>query len=104
MSKQSRRPGREEIKRLTKEKKQAAKQLRKRQVESGFVSPPSAAMSNRKSEYETVEEERAARQKAVEEQIKIFRSMLPTLLRRFSEIKDPRNPKKLKHKLAVVML
>ncbi len=99
-----RRPGREEIKRLTKERKKAAKQLRKRQVEAGFVSPPSSAISNCMSEYETVEEEQAARQKAVEEQVKIFRAMLPALLRRFSKIKDPRNPKKLKHKLTVVML
>ena len=30
--------------------------------------------------------------------------MLPVLLRRFSKIADPRNPKKLKHQLTVLMI
>jgi hypothetical protein len=51
-----------------------------------------------------VEEERAARREAAEEQIKIFRSLLPTLLKRLSRMRDPRNPKTLRHKLTVVMI
>lgn len=51
-----------------------------------------------------MEEERAARQEAAEEQIRIFRSLLPTLLKRLARIADPRNPKTLKHKLTVLVI
>jgi len=51
-----------------------------------------------------VEEERAARREAAEEQIEIFRSRLPTLLKRLSRMRGPRNPKTLQHKLTVVMI
>jgi hypothetical protein len=98
------RPKQEEIDRFHKKRRKAAEELRKRQLALGLVPGHSPSISNRKSEYETVEEEQAARKIAVEEQVKIFRSMLPTLLRRLSRIKDPRNPKTLKHKLNVVML
>ena len=56
------------------------------------------------SEYESVEEEAQARQDAAEEQIKLFRNILPRLLKRLERIKDPRNPKKLTHKLTVLLL
>jgi hypothetical protein len=51
-----------------------------------------------------VEEEQEARQDATTEQIRVFRAKLPILLKRLSKIDDPRNSKKLKHKLAVVMI
>jgi hypothetical protein len=51
-----------------------------------------------------VEEERDARQEAVEEQIKVYRAVLPTLLKRLRKIRDPRNPKTIKHKSTVLML
>ena len=60
--------------------------------------------SNAKCEYETVEEEQAARQDATVEQIRLFRAKLPILLERFSKIPDFRNPKKIKHKLTVVLI
>jgi DDE family transposase len=40
----------------------------------------------------------------VEEQLKVYRTVLPTLLRRLGKIRDPRNPKLLRHKLTVLML
>jgi hypothetical protein len=51
-----------------------------------------------------VEAEQQARQEAVEEQLKVYRSLLPTLLKRLGKIRDPRNPKTLRHKLTVLIL
>jgi|GEM_PF-1837347 len=105
MSKPSRRPpNREEIKRIRKDKKRAEKALRARQRAEGLKVPFKAAMPNRKCQYKTAEEEQRGRQDAVVEQVRVFRAKLPVLLRRLCKIKDPRNPKKVKHKLTVVMI
>jgi hypothetical protein len=47
---------------------------------------------------------RSARNEAVLEQLKVFRAKLPVLLGRLSKIPDPRNPKKTKHKLTVLLI
>jgi len=104
MSKPSRRPNREEIKRQRKKVRNADKQLRQRMKEKGLVAPTGFSVSNRKSQYETVEEEIQARQEAVTEETKVLKANLPVLLKRLSKIPDPRNPKKIKHKLTVLML
>lgn len=104
MSKESRRPGREEIKELRGQRKKAAKALRARQEAEGLKAPLKAAMPNRKSEYRSVQEEQEVRQEAVTEQVRVFRSKLPILLRRLSKIEDPRAPKKVKHKHTVLMI
>jgi hypothetical protein len=104
MSKPSRRPNREEIKRQRKEARNADKQLRQKMREKGLVAPASFSVSNRKSQYKTVEEETQARQEAVTEEAKVLKANLPVLLKRLSKIPDPRNPKKIKHKLTVLML
>lgn len=41
---------------------------------------------------------------AVTEQHRIFQANLPILLKRLSKIQDPRNPKKIKYKLTVLMI
>jgi len=104
MSKESRRPGREEINELRKQRKEAAKALREKQESQGLVVPIKAAMPNRKSEYKNVQEEQRARQEATTEQVRVFRAQLPMLLKRLSKIKDPRNPKKIKHKHTLLMI
>ena len=104
MSKVSRRPNREEIKAQRKACKQAQRELRRRQQAAGFSLPPSASQPNRTSPYKNEEEERAARTDAVSEQVKVYRAMLPILLQRLSKISDPRNPKKNKHKLTVLLI
>jgi DDE_Tnp_1-associated len=104
MSKRSHRPGREAIKEQRKQRKKAQRELRQRQQAEGFHLPPSSSQPNRMSSYQDVEEERAARTDAVGEQVKVFRAMLPILLKRLSKIADPRNPKKNKHKLTVLMI
>jgi len=104
MSKPSCRPNSEDIKRQRKEKKKAEKALRERQRAEGLQAPVRASMPNCKCVYRSVEEEQEARQDATIEQVRVFRSKLPILLKRLSRIDDPRNSKKLKHKLAVVMI
>lgn len=66
--------------------------------------PPTSTLSNSKSEWTTVEQEKQARQQAIEAVLKVYRCVLPTLLRRFEKIRDPRNPKTVKHKSTVLML
>ncbi len=104
MSKPSRRPGREAIKEQKKARKKAQRELRQRQKDQGFSTPEKPSQSNRTCPYQTQEEERAARVDAVSQQVKVYRAMLPILLKRLSKISDPRNPRKLRHKLTVLMI
>jgi hypothetical protein len=104
MSKISRRPNREQIKEQIKQYKQAQKELRQDEKAKGFHTHSHSTISNHKCEYENVEQERLIRNDAVAEKIRIFRSKLPVLLRQLSKIKDPRNPKKIKHKLSSLMI
>ena len=104
MSKPSRRPDREEIKKRKKEKKKAERELRMQQRAEGLEPRSHTTTPNRKSEYESVEEEKDDRTLAVTEQVRLFRSKLPALLKRLAKIKDTRNPKKVKHKLTVVLI
>jgi len=104
MSKRSRRPGREEIRRLKREKKEAERALRAKQKAEGLRIPVTASIPNRKCGYKSVEEEQEARQVATTEQMRVFRSQLPMVLKRLSKIKDPRNPKKIRHKLSALMI
>lgn len=51
-----------------------------------------------------MEKEAQARNEASWEQLKVLRAELPKLLKRFSVIADPGNPRKTKHKLSVLLL
>jgi len=51
-----------------------------------------------------VAEEQESREDAVDAQLQAFRVMLPIWLKQLSSLKDPRQAKKTKHKLAVVLL
>jgi hypothetical protein len=104
MSKPSRRPNRQQIKEQRKQRKKAQRELRRRQQAEGFKLPPSASQPNRTSAHQSVEEERAERTEVVSEQVKVYRAMLPKLLLALSKIPDPRNPKKNKHKLTVLLI
>ena len=104
MSKVSRRPNREQIKQLGKQRQKAAKALREKQQAQGLKVPIKAAIPNRKSEYGSVQEEQQARQEATTEQVRVFRAQLPMLLKRLSKIKDPRNPKKIKYKHTLLLI
>ena len=103
MSKPSRRPDREALKKQRKEKKKAEKQLLRSQP-AGLNTKVRASIRNGKSNYQTVAEEQQARMTAVTEQHRILQAHLPVLIRRLSKIPDPRNPKKIKHKVTLVMI
>lgn len=66
--------------------------------------PARPSLPNCKCPYQNQEQERSARLDAVSQQVKVYRAMLPVLLKRLSQIADPRNPRKIRHKLTVLML
>ena len=101
MSKPSRRPGREEHKQRYRAQKRV---LRQRQHTEGMTVPVRPSASNRKCEIVTVEEEQAARQTAVLEQVVVMRTLFPVLLSNLSEIEDPRQTRKVKHQLSALLL
>jgi len=104
MSKPSRRPNREAIKGKVKERKSLFKILRKQQENEGIEPLRRSSMPNRKSPYKTEDEERMARNLAVTDSMRIMLAKLPVLLKRLGNIPDPRNPKKLKHKLTLITI
>lgn len=61
-------------------------------------------LPNRKSSYADTMAEQADRQAAVQEQVTVWRAMLPELMEKFSHIKDPRRPGSIRHKLTVVLV
>ncbi len=61
-------------------------------------------VSNALCALKTREEEQERRENAVDAQLSSFRAILPKLLKDLKKIKDPRNPKKLKHKLTVLIV
>ena len=76
----------------------------KRLKARGQIKPSHATLPNHNSTWKTQEEEVTGRRQAVEETLIVFRQLLPGLLNDLSSIKDPRNPKKVKHKLTVLAL
>lgn len=99
-----RRSGKKSIKAQRKKRNKVHSELRRTQKAAGLIAPPSATITNGKCSYDNVEEEKAARLDAVTQQIKVYRSLLPILLKRLNKIKDPRSPKKIKHKMTVLLV
>ena len=89
MGKPSHRLRRQQLNRLKIERRKASQELHRRQAAQGLTAPRTVSLSNGKCEWATVDEEREARQQAVEEEIHVFRSVLPTLLSRLARIPDP---------------
>ena len=105
VSKSSNRPNREEMKQQRKKTKQFEKDFNQKLRDQGLKpSTPGFSISNTISNYQTVEAETEARQEAVTDQAKVIKANLPSLLNRLSAIPDPRNPKKIKHKVTVLLL
>lgn len=104
MSKISRRKNREKQKELKKEIKKAQKKLRASINELPGKIAPRTQASNSKFSANSIEEEKQYREGVVSAQIQAWRSILPMLLNRFSKIKDPRNPNKIKHKITVLLM
>lgn len=85
-------------------KREAQEALRERQKAAGLEPRLPPSIPNRTCEYRSVDEEKAARQNVVLEQLKVMRTQLPVLLARLGKITDPRNPKKLKHQLTLMLV
>lgn len=83
-----------------KRKKRAEIELRKRQLKEGLTPHPTHHVSNAVSAYKSIEEETKGRTQAVVDQARQIKEQLPVMLARLNKISDPRNPKKIKHKLA----
>lgn len=83
---------------------QAHQRVRARQGQQGLTPRTTGTLANSVSPWASVEEERAARQTAVDEQLKVYRTMLPVLLTRLGAIRDPRQPKRITHKATSVLL
>ncbi len=84
---------------------------RRRDIEAGLVRvvpyvPKNKRKStpNMKSEFKTVEEEADARREALENQIRVFRRLLPGILKSLSLIDDPRRNGSVKYKMNELML
>ncbi len=60
---------------------QKQRELEKQRKERGQNYPPTSTLSNRKSRLETVEEERQMIQTSTEEKVKVYRKLLPDLLK-----------------------
>ncbi len=99
-----RRPNKKNIKAQREKRNKSHYELRQTQKAAGLIAPPSATIVNGKCSFKNAEEEKAARLDAVTQQIKVYRFLLPILLKRFSKIKDPRSPKKIKHKMTVLLI
>ncbi|KOR33155.1 hypothetical protein TI05_02775 [Achromatium sp. WMS3] len=85
----------------------AHKDLRLRKQQQGLIAEPpknSSPYTNSLCQWKTTEEEQEAREEAVSAQLGLLRNTLPVLLRRFSEIEDLRNPRKIKYKLTIIYL
>ena len=86
------------------ERRRKQRELREQQKRQSRQYPPTFTLPNRKSDLKTVEEEKETIQLTTENTLSVYRQLLPSLLQKLSRIPDPRNPKKTKHKMAVMML
>ena len=85
-------------------KKKARIELRKEQQAAGLTPQSRSTSSNRLSPYRSTDEEREARVQATTDHARILQTYWPSLLRKLKRISDPRNPKKIQHKLTLLML
>jgi len=86
------------------ERRRKQRELKEEQKKKGVNYPPVTTLPNRKSKLKTVEEEKSAAQIETEETLKVYRQLLPGLLKKLSRLPDPRQPHKIKHKITVMML
>ena len=59
---------------------------------------------NRKCTFESLEEERDFRTNLLNDQIQVWKKVLPSLLKKFARIPDPRHPGRITHKKTVLLL
>ena len=94
----------QEAKRLKRLRRQVRMELKESQDREGLSCSSRETPSNCKCPFQTVEEERAARQEAITDYLLVLRKILPDIVERFSKVPDFRNPRKIKHKIAVLLM
>lgn len=80
------------------------RELKEQQKKQGNQYPPKITLANRKSKWNTVEEEKESIQYLTEEKLKVYGKLLPGLLKKLARIPDPRNPKKIKYQMTVMII
>jgi len=88
--------------RYERRRKQREQKARRKKQSPDY--PPGFTLPNRKSEFATVEEEKEFRQQTTAEKLEVYKQLLPGLLKKLSLIPDPRDPKKTRHQITVMML
>jgi len=86
------------------ERRRKQRELKEQQNKQGKQYPPTCTLPNRKSDLKTVDEEKTAIQLVTEEKLKVYGQLLPGLMKKLARVPDPRNPKKTKHQMTVMML
>jgi hypothetical protein len=104
MSQPCRRPTLADIQEQRRQKKQQEKALNAKLRALGTVPHAPATLPNGCSAFATIAEEREARADAVSKQARLLRQELPALLAQLERIPDPRDPRKRRHKLTVLLL
>jgi hypothetical protein len=104
MNQPCRRPTLANIQEQRRQKKQQEKALNAKLRALGTVPHAPATLPNGCSAFATIAEEREARADAVSKQARLLRQELPALLAQLERIPDPRDPRKRRHKLTVLLL
>ena len=99
-----RRLSQEEICAQKSEVQKAQKLLREQQASEGLTKPPRQTTPNKQSQEKTIEEEIAVAVDVTVAQVNFLRKQLPVILNTLRKIEDPRQGKKIKHKLSTLML
>lgn len=94
------------LKRQREEEEKLKEEIRTGQVRYEKYEPrkKKQAIANRLNIAESMDDELEDRQDTVERATIVYRQMLPSLLNKLANIKDPRNPNKIKHKMTVLLL
>jgi len=86
------------------ERRRKQRELGEQLKRLGIQYPCTSTLPNRKSVHKTTEEEQEAVQAVTEEKLKVAYQLLPGLLEKLSRVPDPRDPRKIKHQMSVMML
>ena len=93
-----------ELEEQKKARRAAQAVLREKQAREGFCNIKSPTPDNSKCPYKTEAEEIEARKETARDYLKVMQKTLPNILERLSKVKDYRDAKKVKHKVAVILL
>lgn len=91
-------------KEIKKAQAKARKELREKEAQGKLKERPQGCASNAKSQIKSITEEQAEGERVAIDYLKTMQRLMPGLLLRLAEVEDFRQPKKIKHKVAVILL